>query len=189
MRSVRVPAMVLVLLVALWAAGGPADVAANNGTNREVEHIVLEDDCDPGDAAWGVNGCLRKKGTVTRAEFNQFSLFQPPAFPAPPLANAVIGHPSWRIDPSYVVIDEGARVKVMNDGGRGHSFTEVAEYGGGVVPPLNFGLTQAAACIDAASPPVTILPGDRSVVSELGVGNHKFQCCFHPWMRALVKVQ
>jgi hypothetical protein len=76
---------------------------------------------------------------------------------------------------------------VSNDGGRGHSFTPVAEYGGGVVPPLNFGLTPTSGCTSA--PPVTILPGDGNDVSELGVGNHKFQCCFHPWMRALVKVQ
>jgi hypothetical protein len=172
------------VLAALWAVGGPANVAANN-VPIERWYVALEDDCDPSDATWGVNGCLRKRGTVSRAEFNQFSLFQPPAFPAPPLSNAVIGHPSWRIDPSYIVIDEGDRLRVSNDGGRGHSFTEVAEYGGGVVPPLNFGLTPAPAC----APPVTILPGDRNEVSELGVGNHKFQCCFHPWMRALVKVQ
>jgi hypothetical protein len=26
-------------------------------------------------------------------------------------------------------------------------------------------------------------------VSGLTVGNHRFQCCNHPWMRAIIKVK
>ena len=36
-------------------------------------------------------------------------------------------------------------IKVTNRGGRGHTFTEVAEFGGGRVPPLNVGLGAGAA--------------------------------------------
>jgi hypothetical protein len=26
-------------------------------------------------------------------------------------------------------------------------------------------------------------------VADLAPGNHRFQCCIHPWMRAIVKVK
>ena len=34
-----------------------------------------------------------------------------------------------------------------------------------------------------------ILAGVVIVLSGLGVGNHRFMCCIHPWMRAMVKVK
>jgi plastocyanin len=75
-------------------------------------------------------------------------------------------------------------VKVTNRGGRVHTFTEVAEFGGGRVPPLNQGLVPAPECATATNVP----PGTSQEVTGLGPGNHRFQCCIHPWMRALVKV-
>jgi hypothetical protein len=39
------------------------------------------------------------------------------------------------------------------------------------------------------SPGVVDIPGGgKSVVEGLAPGDHKFQCCIHPWMRTLVKV-
>lgn len=34
-----------------------------------------------------------------------------------------------------------------------------------------------------------LAPGGKATVAELARGVHKFQCCFHPWMRAAIKVQ
>ena len=34
----------------------------------------------------------------------------------------------------------------------------------------------------------SVPPGGREQVSGLDTGTHKFQCCFHPWMRAVVEV-
>ena len=178
MRNVRLPFVLVMCLAVVWAVTRPIGVAADKGRER----IALEDDCDPADPAWGVNGCLREEGSVTREEFNQFSLI---TFP-PPLAAAVIGHPAWRIGPGYLTIEAGEKLRVRNTGGRGHTFTEVPEYGGGFVGALNFGLTPAPRCTPATAP--VIAPGDRTEIRGLAEGNHKFMCCIHPWMRTLVKV-
>jgi plastocyanin len=195
MRSVRVPVVVLFGAgLAAWATLYPIELAANRGVVR----IALEDDCDTNDLAWdnadGSEGCALRGGTVTRAEFNFFSVLtagMPPGPPAgTPLAAAVIGHPSWRFDPGYVAVEAGQRLRVRNEGGRGHTFTEVASFGGGFVPPLRFGLTPAPACLAIAMDPTQVLaPGSGSEVSGLAPGTHQFQCCIHSWMRTVVKVQ
>ena len=123
---------------------------------------------------------------MSRAEFNAF-LTSP--LTLPPMA-FLIGHPSWTVAPTYAVVREGKRLRVSNDGGRGHTLTKVAEYGGGFVAPLNIGLAPAAECIaTGADAPVLINPGGRAEIRGLGVGTHKFQCCIHPWMRSVVKVE
>jgi hypothetical protein len=187
MRMIRVS---LVLFAALWVLigfKGPTQLIASGGN----EKIALEDNCDPRDPAWAPQGCFRRDGTVTRQEFNDF-LFSAliPANAAAP--RVPIGHPSWRIDPGYLVVEEGETLRVTNAGGRGHTFTEVAAFGGGFVPPLNGGtpaapgITPAPECLAvAANPPIA--PGARIEVTP-GVGTHRFQCCIHNWMRAEVKV-
>jgi hypothetical protein len=76
-------------------------------------------------------------------------------------------------------------VTAINDGGRLHTFTEVANFGGGFVPPLNGTLAFAPECATATPLP----PGARQQVTGLTPGNHLFQCCIDPWMRMLVKVE
>lgn len=169
----RKMAVVMVVTLGLWSltlGPSPAKVVAASS-----HHIAVTDDCDP-NADWGVNGCLHEEGSVSRAEFDAFLIS--------PLANAVVGHPSWRNEPGYLTIDLGEKLKVRNTGGRTHTFTEVASFGGGRVPPLNFGLTQAVECLAA----VNLLPGQRVELKGLGLGNHRFQCCIHPWMRGVVEV-
>jgi hypothetical protein len=149
----------------------------NHSSGRS--HIAIRDDCDPRDPAWiPTGGCLLRRGDVTLAEFNEEA--------SSPLAVSVVGHQAWRNDPSYLEITTRGRVRVRNEGGRVHTFTEVAEFGGGKVPSplLNQGLTPAPEC--AAS--VDIAPGRTMEISRLDARNHRFQCCIHPWMRALVKV-
>lgn len=150
--------------------GGPNDRGPHN-------YIAILDDCDPNDPSWAATGgCSRKNGAVTNAEFG--------AFLASPLSLSVVGHPSWRNEPSYVKVDAGGSVKVTNEGGRTHTFTEVAQFGGGRVPPLRMGLTPAPECSGATD----LLPGATIELGGLAVGTHRFQCCIHSWMRAAVKV-
>jgi hypothetical protein len=52
-----------------------------------------------------------------------------------PLALSTVGHMAWRTDPTYLRIEPNETIKVTNEGGRGHTFTEVANFGGGMVPP------------------------------------------------------
>ena len=142
-------------------------------------HISILDDCDPNDAAWApTGGCALRGGAVTNAEFG--------AFLTSPLSASVVGHPAWRNEPSYLRVRSGETVVVSNLGGRLHTFTPVASYGGGRVPPLNIGLTVAPECASTAH---DVPPGDRIEVNNLSAGNHRYQCCIHPWMRALVKVE
>jgi plastocyanin len=108
------------------------------------------------------------------------------------LAPSVIGHQAWWFDPTYLQVKSGQRVKIHNEGGRVHTFTEVAQFGGGRVPPLNAGqpgtpsMSPAPECV---APGVVDIPGGgKDVVDGLTEGNHKFQCCIHPWMRTLIKV-
>jgi plastocyanin len=140
--------------------------------------IIIRDDCDPDDPNWApTGGCTLRKGDVDTVEFDVEL--------ASPLSLSVIGHQAWRNDPSYLKIETDQDVKVRNYGGRTHTFTEVAEFGGGRVPPLNMGLTPAPECATAAN----IAPRANITVSGLSEGNHRFQCCIHPWMRALIKVK
>ena len=98
----------------------------------------------------------------------------------------LIGHPSWRNEPSYLSVDSGKTVHVTNSGGRTHTFTEVANFGGGFVGVLNVGLTQALECNPETV--TQLLPGATDEVNGLAPGLHKFQCCIHPWMRAAIRV-
>ena len=168
-------ALVILGLAAATAAGTYA--RSNHDDGKNERRIAMRDDCDPSDPTWAeVGGCTRKKGNVTRAEFF--------AAASSPLATGLIGHQAWRNAPSYAVVKQGTTFRVKNAGGRPHTFTKVAAFGGGTVPPLNGGLTVAPECPLA----IGILPGDSAKVSNLAAGDHLFQCCFHPWMRAQITV-
>jgi len=111
-----------------------------------------------------------------------------------PLAANIIGHPAWNVAPGYVSISAGQTVRVTNAGGEGHTFTEVAAFGGGFVPFLNgvggpagtVPLVQAGSCLAS---PVVVNPGNTIQIKGLSHGVHRFQCCIHPWMRAVVDVE
>jgi hypothetical protein len=149
-----------------------------NDGEQEIRQILILDDCDPNDPAWApTGGCLLKNGRVTNAEFN--------ALVRSPLSLSTVGHPAWRNEPSYIDIPSGKDVKVTNAGGRLHTLTAVANFGGGRVPPLNVGMTPAPECL---LPTRDLPPGATMRIENLGVGIHRFQCCIHPWMRELIAV-
>jgi hypothetical protein len=180
MRGLKIMAALSVGVWIVFAMTNTAPVIADGEGGTKM---ALLDDCDPRiGAGWNTptnsNGCVREEGSVSRAEFDMFL--------TSPYSSAVVGHPSWTIAPTYLTPEPAERLKIRNAGGRGHTFTEVADFGGGFVPPLNMGLAPAPEC--AAAMAAVIAPGGRIDV-RLALGNHKFQCCIHPWMRALVKVQ
>jgi hypothetical protein len=174
-------ALALIALIALAAPNllGQQNNDANNGNRR----IDLVDDCDPADPAWGEVGCFQTDGDVTAAEFG--------AFLTSPLYGAgLVGHPSWRNDPSHIVIEAGKSIDVRNVGGRPHSFTPVAQFGGGLIPPLNAGTAPAPECLPPSFNPAEdpLQAGASTRMKADGDGIQRFQCCFHPWMRATVRV-
>ena len=170
------------------AAAGPdgASLSSTNGNGNgnangggPKRYIAVLDDCDPNDPTWApTGGCLLEGGDVTNAEFT--------AFLTSPLYLSTVGHPAWRNEPSYVKIEVGESVRVRNEGGRLHTFTRVAQFGGGRVPPLNVGLTPAPECLNSSSS--DIAPGASLRVTGDAVGTTRYQCCIHPWMRAAIKV-
>jgi len=183
MRNFGSALLALVLAVGFWVIGNTPAVAQVDGNDN---HVSIMDDCLPGDPAWApTGGCALKahQGDVPEAEFD--SLLRSP-LTIPP-NGALIGHPSWRTEPSHLTVHEGKAVRVTNRGGRAHTYTEVADFGGGFVPPLNIGLTPAPEC----NPPAAILlaPGATIELEDLAPGLHKFQCCIHPWMRGTIRVE
>lgn len=163
------------LLVGVWTMGAAVAMA----DDEKKAKVNVRDDCDPNDPAWDpTGGCTLRGGDVTFDEFGLL-LFSPLSGPS------IIGHPAWWMDPNYLKIESDETVKVKNVGGRGHTFTEVAEFGGGFVPGLNGTLIMAPECAEAAP----LAPGDRVELEGLAEGNHRFQCCIHPWMRILIKVE
>lgn len=164
--------------------GSVLDKSASTSASRESSEnrkIAVLDNCDPHDAAWApTGGCVRRGGDVTNAEFGAF-LRSPLTVPP---NGILVGHPSWRNEPSYLSMELHGNLRVKNEGGRLHTFTEVAQFGGGRVPPLNIGLTPAPECAGA----VNLAPGAQQTFGNLSIGVHRFMCCIHPWMRAVVRV-
>jgi hypothetical protein len=191
MRQTPVPLVIVAAGFLLFSSRAVTTIMASQDGSR----IALEDQCDPNDPAWApTGGCALPRGNVTLAEFNQF-LFSGliPANPAAP--RVPVGHPSWRLNPGYLTIESDQSLRVRNAGGRTHTFTEVAQFGGGFVPPLNGGnpatpgIAETPECSAAAADPgARIAPGTTVNVGALTLGEHRFQCCIHPWMRAEVKV-
>ena len=173
-------AAVLAGVSALVAAPMSADDLGKGNNNRKV---AVRDDCDPNDPAWApTGGCTLKGGAVSFAEFGAL-LFSPLS------AGSPVGHPAWRMDPTYFRVDLNSTIRVTNEGGRGHTFTEVANFGGGMIPGLNGTLIPAPECAANVVGPTALAPGAKLEVHDLAAGDHKFQCCIHPWMRMLVKVE
>ena len=181
MRTVS-SVVAIALLIGVWLVGGAptaAQVTSNDNT------VYLMDNCLPGDPGWAnTGGCHQRPnlGDVSAAEFGQLL--------TSPLITGLVGHPSWRNEPSHLTADSGKRIRVVNRGGRGHTFTKVADFGGGAVPDFNIAMTRAPEC--PATPPEVkdaVLPGATSETGTLAPGLHKFQCCFHPWMRATIRIQ
>lgn len=92
------------------------------------------------------------------------------------------------MDREYLTVTRGTSVHVTNEGGRDHTFTEVAEFAGGVIGVLNKGLTQAPECLGPAFGATFVAPDASIEVAPTTRGVHRYQCCIHPWMRAAIKV-
>jgi len=186
MQKLPILAIGMAALVGLWVASISVAAADDNSNNPD---IALVDNCDPATFNAVIPGACattKNRHTTTFAEFASL-LFSP-------LAVNVIGHPGWNFSPGQISVSSGKTVRVKNEGGEGHTFTEVSDFGGGFVPPLNgvggpsgtMPLLEAGGCM---APPDVILPGNAVKVTGLSKGVHKFQCCIHPWMRSVVTVE
>ena len=102
--------------------------------------------------------------------------------------------PNWDFEPDALTVKKGTTINAVNQGGEPHTFTEVAKFGGGFIAPLNAPGEEivpecAGGFSKVAVAKTRILQGSQLQVTGLSKGEHLFQCCIHPWMRAKVEVK
>ena len=182
--------LVLIIASAIYATAqsGQAHERPQAAGSSPVAQIVALDECDPTsfNAALGPDFCknvaLAPLGFATT--FDQL------------FAEAASGHPdpNWDFEPDTLKIQEGTILNVTDQGGEPHTFTEVANFGGGFVDGLNHrGEDTVPECSggfgNVAVARTRLLQGSTLSIAGLSKGEHRFQCCIHPWMRVKVNVK
>jgi len=152
---------------------------AQLGAQGASQHVVtMFDACDPEtfNAALGAGTCTRSGGVRFDTFLDQLG------------KHHSIG--AWHFAPPEVTMQVGQMLVATNRGGETHTFTEVDEFGGGIVPLLNqlTGLTEVAPECSQLQPRDFLAPGASSREEEEAAGVEKYQCCIHPWMRAEVRI-
>jgi plastocyanin len=140
--------------------------------------VVVRDDCDPAtfNAVLGPGSCV-KDGSTTFSEFVGQLIAQGRA-------------PAWRFAPGQLSLAAGGTITARNIGGEDHTFTEVANFGGGCIGFLN-GLLGLSPVPECAGFPfgafgATAIPAGGTLTVTLAPGIHRFECLIHPWMRTTV---
>lgn len=166
----------------LWAHAAVADA-------RSPREIRVEDRCDQEtfDAAVGPGTCAPViDNPITFDEF--LEELNPDDF----------GHGAWRFNSDTLGARPGEHIHVHNTGGEAHTFTRVAELGGGCVEELNvpLGLEPVPECTSdtPAPPPIffeTLVPPMASidVTAPTAPGTYFYMCLIHPWMTTTVTVR
>lgn len=160
---------------------------AEEGDHRAIPaQVVALDECDP--ATFNLPGNAGPgfcKNVAVGFATTFSNLF----------AEAAAGHPDpkWDFEPDALTVDEGTPIIAVNEGGEPHTFTQVENFGGGFIPPLNGGENAAPECevgfSSVALAKTRILQGSQLQITGLSKGVHHFQCCIHPWMRMTVIVK
>jgi len=161
---------------------------------EERLRVTIRDDCEPAsfNAAVGPGTCVRDGST----RFGDF------------IADLVDDHfvAAWRFDPRRFPVASRQSLELKNRGGETHTFTRVANFGGGFIAVLNElsnTPTPAPECAMLSNGTLVPLPpsatnifvtansevdGPTAGSAALPVGATKWQCCIHPWMRSTVTV-
>ena len=162
-------------VVLVVSAVSSATAASNH---RQVQVL---DDCDAATfnaALNDPNACVKSGGTTFDELIAQLV--------------AMGQAPAWRFAPAQLTLTSGGTIDAYNRGGEFHTFTEVAAFGGGCVPPINqiLGLTAVPECANAGVLFATtgVAPNGEVETAALPSGTHLFQCLIHPWMRTTVVV-
>ena len=166
-----------------------AAVVASSG----ARDFRIRDDCDPAtfNAAFGDGTCVKTfDGDTTVEEFIE-ELTE----------DQEVG--AWRFNPDEVTLERGERTVFESRGGEFHTFTRVAQFGGGIIPDLNVlsgtpDVRPECGVVGVLAPPSATnvfvqagdrLSGPRAGTTALPKGTSRWQCCIHPWMRSTVTVR
>jgi len=171
------------LLFAFGCAADPQEVAVDQGSHGGTE-IHPEDNCDP--TTFGALCNPNFHGTTTLADFGAE-------------LDATMRVAAWEYGGGSGRISSGQSLAVDNKGGETHTFTVVANYGGGRVPGLNTksgNTVVAPECVAGPNATNVDIPSGTGISVTTGAsgaiktkGTFKVQCCIHPWMRTTVTVQ
>ncbi len=154
------------------------------GAVQNDKRFRLLDDCDPTtfNAVLGDGACIGNGHTTFEAFIGELEETQD--------AHA------WRNQPKSATLNVGRPTVIENRGGEVHTFTPVAEFGGGFIPDLNGISGNPVPAPECLNIPALIFiaaganeNGPIAGSSELPIGTTKFQCCIHPWMRTVVEVK
>jgi plastocyanin len=165
----------------LAVALAPVAIAACSDSNSLFgdASVSMQDQCDSAsfNAALGPGTCVRQ-GSVTLAQFNTELA-----------ANHSVA--AWQFAPTELTLHLGQSIQATNNGGESHTFTEVAQFGGGMVPALNAASgnpIEAPECAALATNTLIPAGGVFTTSPETESGTEYYQCCIHPWMRTTVNV-
>src|SRR6185503_14747564 len=157
---------------AAFAAVAVLSLTAGAGAFQGDKTFRMYDDCEPTtfNAVLGDGACVGNGHTT----FDEFIA---------ELAATQDAH-AWRNQPSAMLLNVGRPTFIENRGGETHTFTPVANFGGGFVNELN-GISgnpvPAPECLNFGA--IVFIPaggseeGPTAGSSGLTVGSHKFQCC------------
>jgi len=173
------------MTLAVGCATSPDDSSELSVEQASKGHTEIhpEDNCDP--VTFGALCNPNFHGTTTRDAFN-----------AELTATKRVA--AWEYGGGDIRVSAGDSFAVDNKGGETHTFSVVANYGGGRNDALNQlgGYTVVAPeCVNGPTPTNVDIPylGSINVTTGssglLKPGTYKVQCCIHPWMRTTITVQ
>jgi plastocyanin len=177
-----------VTLAACSEASSPAGLSprasasldkGSSSSSVRTKEVRLLDDCDSVSFNQNIGpGACTKRGSVT---FDRMI--------ADLTKTKDVG--AWWINPDNFNEKPGVSLDVVNAGGETHTFTRVANYGGGFVPLLNdlSGNTAVAPECANIDPATIVASGGHYHTAQLAAGTYKFQCCIHPWMRSTATIR
>ena len=157
-------------------ASAPSAAAAGRGLSTRF--VSMMDACDPAtfNAVLGPGSCTRQGGV----SFDEFV--------AQLQRHQEVG--AWHFAPPTLQAKaSGDQVIIAtNRGGEEHTFTRVANFGGGIVPMLNdlSGNPTVAPECNQLDEDDFVEPGGTYTATIDASGTLLFQCCIHPWMRTVV---
>lgn len=173
-------------VMSITSPRGRANDRDDEDNPPSIAQIVALDECDP--ATFNAPGAVGPdfcKNVAVGAATKFADLFKEAANGTP--------DPNWDFEPDTLTLRKGTILSVVNQGGEPHTFTEVANFGGGFIPPLNGGQQTAPECAggfsNLAVARTRILQGSQLLFPRLSKGEHLFECCIHPWMRVKVEVK
>jgi len=162
-------------VVAVAVSAAAATLTADDG----VRTVQIRDDCDPATfnadppAGPGLGVICGGDGDTTFGDF--IAELQ-----------ATQTAEKWRFNPTST---DDTRLMARNRGGETHTFTPVANFGGGIIPGLNAlsgNPVEAPECADGAKFGASVVPPGTSSKTITAKAGDRFQCCIHPWMRTTV---